>query len=146
MANGRLLLLAAGSMSVTASCAHLACIVGGPDWYRRMGAGERMARAVERGAVAPALITFAIAAVIAGWAVFAFSAAGIGWRLPFTRAALVLICAMLLARAMLVFAPNWRPDLSRAFVVWSSLIVLIMGLTFTAGTWLAWPDLSRGTR
>ena len=35
-------LIAAGV--VGAALLHLACIIGGPAWYRFLGAGERMAR------------------------------------------------------------------------------------------------------
>jgi hypothetical protein len=38
-------LIAAGWMSVAGSLIHLACIIGGPDWYRFLGAGDRIARA-----------------------------------------------------------------------------------------------------
>ncbi len=136
-------LIAAGWGSIAASFAHLACIIGGPDWYRFMGAGEQIARAAERGAWMPALATLAIAVVLAVWAAYAFSAAGIVGRLPLTRTALLLISAVLIVRALAYFIrDSWRPDLSHSFIAWSSFIVLLLGLCFAIGTWRAWRTLS----
>lgn len=135
--------LAAGAMSVAASLLHLACIAGGPSWYRFMGAGERMARAAERGDSMPALVTLAVALVLAAWAAYAFAAAGLLPPLPLQRTALVLISVVLLARALLYFAGDqWRPDLSHAFKLWSSVIVLVYGATFAIGTWRGWDALT----
>jgi hypothetical protein len=36
-----------------------------------------------------------------------------------------------------------RPDLSPAFMFWSSLIVLVYGIVYAIGTWRAWPHLTR---
>ena len=67
----------AGLLVVVASLAHLACIAIGAKAYRFMGAGERMARAVEAGKVKPTLITLVIAIVLLVWALYAFSGAGL---------------------------------------------------------------------
>jgi hypothetical protein len=143
MSAGRSLLLAAGWMSVVASLLHIAVIFGGAGWYRFFGAGERMARAAERGAIAPTIITLIIATVLATWAAFAFGAAGSGPRLPFTRIALIAIAAVLLVRAAAAFIPAvWSAEHSSAFIIWSSAICLIMGGCFALGTWQAWPQLS----
>ena len=138
-------LVAAGLMSLAAALLHLAVIAGGADWYRFFGAGEPMARADERGSWAPALISFAIAAVLATWAAYAFAAAGAIRRLPLMRTALVLISAIYLGRGLFVLAPAAfaGPDLSPQFMFWSSLIVLLVGLTYAVGTWQAWPILSK---
>jgi len=139
-----MLLLSAGLMSLAASLLHLATILGGPAWYRFFGAGEAIARAAERGSIAPALLTCGIAAVLAIWAAYAFSGAGMIVRLPFLRTALVAISLILLGRGLLILAPDlWRPDLSPAFKLWSSAIVLAMGACFAAGSWLAWASLAR---
>ena len=139
-------LIAGGLMSLAAALLHLAVIAGGADWYRFFGAGEALARADERGSWTPALITFGIAAVLATWAAYAFAAAGAIRRLPLMRSALVLISAIYLARGLFVLAPSAfaRPDLSPEFMLWSSLIVLVVGLTYAVGTWQAWPILSKG--
>lgn len=136
-------LVAAGIGSALASLLHLAVIAGGPDWYRRLGAGEPMARAAARGAVFPALMAIGIAAVLAVWATYAFAGAGMLRRLPLMRVALIAITAVLFGRGLAVLAPDmWRPDLSDAFKLWSSLIVLGLAACFALGTWRAWPALS----
>lgn len=136
-------LVAAGWMSVIASLLHVACIFGGPDWYRFFGAGEAMALADQRGEWFPAVITGFIAAILGIWALFAFSGAGKFARLPLLRTGLVAISAIYMVRALaLIPAHLIRPDLTDSFAVWSSLIVLAYGLAYTIGTWRAWPALS----
>lgn len=136
-------LVASGWMSVAASLLHLACIVGGPDWYRFFGAGEGMAQAAEQGRWLPAILALIIAAILAGWAAYAFAAAGKFICLPLIRTALVLISAVLLLRAAILFVPSlWAPELTMAFRIWSSATVLVLGLCFAIGTWRAWPALS----
>ena len=140
---GRTLLIAAGWMSVAASLLHAACIIGGPSWYRFFGAGEKLAQAAQRGSIMPAIITAAIATVLAVWATYAFSGAGVIGRLPLLRTALVAISAVLLIRGLgFPLMQIWRPDLSSAFLYWSSAIVLVYGIAFAAGTWAMWPALS----
>jgi hypothetical protein len=140
---GSSLLIASGWMSIAASLLHIACIIGGPDWYRFFGAGEELAQMAEQGLWLPAILTFIIAAILAGWAAFAFSAAGKFIRLPLARTALFLISAVLILRAAMVFVPSlWAPEQTMAFRVWTSAIVAVMGATFAFGTWRAWPALS----
>jgi hypothetical protein len=139
-------LIAAGALSAVASIAHFACIFGGPDWFIFLGAPKGYAYAAARGAILPYVIAAALGTIIAVWAAFAFSAAGIIRRLPLSRLALVLISAVLLARGFGYFivpgAKFWRPDLSLTFMWWSSSICIVMGACFALGTWRAWPALS----
>ena len=135
-------LIAAGILSTVASLLHVATIVGGSDWYRFFGAGEEMARAAERGSVMPALVTAAIATILAVWALYAFSAAGLVRRLPLMRTALVVITGVYMLRALaLVPLLALKPQLVDTFAVVSSLIVLCYGVAYAVGTWLAWPSL-----
>ncbi len=142
--SGRIWLLTAGWMSVAASLLHLGVILGGPDWYRFFGAGEQLARAAERGSLVPPLMTLFIAAVLAVWAIYAFGAAGIGWRPPLTRTALIAIATVLIARAAMAFVPAfWPPEnQTSAFIITTSAICFVMGVCFALGTWQAWPQLS----
>lgn len=138
-------LIAGGVLSALAALLHLGCIVGGPDWYRFFGAGEGMARAVERGYVRPHLITLGIATVLAIWSAYAFAGAGLVRQLPLMKLALVTISAIYLLRGLvLIPAYTLNPHGVTQFTLWSSLIVLIYGLVYTIGTWEAWPALSRG--
>ena len=136
-------LVVGGVLSAVASLAHLATIVGGPSWYRFMGAGERMARMAEKGELRPTLITLGIAAVLAIWAAYAFAGAGLIPRLPLMRTALVAISAIYLVRGLapvpVLFVTTGGVT---PFWLWSSLIVLTLGVCYAVGTWTAWPALS----
>lgn len=136
-------LLVGGGLSMAAALLHLACIAGGPDWYRALGAGERMARMVEAGRLGPLVVTVAIAAVLAAFGAYAWSGAGVLPRLPFLRPVLIAITSFYMVRGFALFAPSMmrRPDLSPAFLLWSSAIVLGLGLVHLAGIWRGWSAL-----
>ena len=143
MTDGRSWFLLAGALSLLAALLHVACIIGGPSWYRMLGAGDELANAAARGAKFPAVITAAISAVLLVWSAYAFSAAGIGPVLPLRRTALVLITLVLCLRGFAIAVPGmWRPDLSLAFKLWSSVAVLILAGCFAIGTVQSWPTLS----
>lgn len=129
-----------GVASLIASAVHLAAIAGGAPWYRFLGAGEGMARAAERGGWRPALVTAAIAGVLAVWGLYALSGAGLIGRMPLLRPALAAITAAYLLRGLVLFFPSAlrRPDLGQAFLLWSSLIVLAIGMVHAVGLWRAW--------
>lgn len=134
-------LATSGILSSVAALLHVAVIVGGPAWYRFFGAGERMARLAEAGSQRPAIITLIIVMMLAVWAAYAFSGAGLIGRLPMLKIALVVITAIYLARGIGPFLVSFRPDLDKKFIVWSSLIVLTYGIVYAIGTWTAWPHL-----
>ena len=134
-------LILAGCLSALAALLHVAVIFGGPDWYRFFGAGEELARMAERGMIQPTLITLAISAILAIWAAYAFSGAGLIRRLPLLRTGLVVITLIYLARGLLVLPALVMGVPLDAFGWWSSLIVLGYGLAYLIGTWRAWPAL-----
>jgi len=137
------LLAVGGGLSLAAAALHLACIAGGPAWYRYFGAGEGIARLAERGDWRPAAITAAIAAMLVLAAAYAFSGAGLIARLPFLRTGLVFISAVYLLRGLIVLRPSalGRDDLSPGFLLWSSLIVLAFGIVHAVGTARVWKSL-----
>lgn len=136
-------LIVGGVLSAIASLLHLAVIAGGPAWYRFFGAGEGMARMAEQGSWVPTVITIGIAGVLAAWAAYAFSGAGLIPRLPLLRTALVLISAVYLLRGLALIPALAINGLAvQPFVLWSSLVVLVYGLAYAVGTWIAWPALS----
>lgn len=127
-------LLAAGLLDGVAALLHLGCIIGGPAWYRFFGAGDAMVAMAERGMLKPTLITLAIAAVLAGWALYALSGAGVLPRLPLLRPALAAIVVVLLARALaLPWLFRIMPDRGAAFLWISSAIVLLLCLIHAIG-------------
>lgn len=139
---GAPLLVLGGGLSALASLLHLAVIVGGPSWYRFVGAGERMVRLAERNDPRAALVTLGIAAILAIWAAYAFSGAGLIGRLPLLRMGLVAISAVYLARGLIVLPMlAFKPETVTPFWWWSSAIVLVYGLCYALGAWAAWPSL-----
>ncbi|XQF90148.1 hypothetical protein ACOBV8_17210 [Pseudoalteromonas espejiana] len=93
-------LIAASALSFIASLLHVACIFGGPDWYRFFGAGEQMAQLAEQGSTYPTYVTLAIAVIIALWGLYALSGAGVILKLPLLKTALALITAIYLVRGI----------------------------------------------
>lgn len=147
--------LAAGALFTgVASILHLAIILGGPDWYRFFGAGERMARLAARGGVYPAVVTATIAAILGVWAAYGLSGAGIIRRLPLLRFALVLIAGVYLARGLLgVPAVLWleHPYTNElkgrmTFMIVSSLICLGLGVCYARGAAWAWRERRQAPR
>jgi len=135
-------LIAGGLLIAIASVLHLVIIAGGPVWYRWFHAGEKMAVMAERGDPQAWVVTLGIAAVLAVFAGYAFSAAGVIPRLPLMRLGLVGISAVFLARGLaLLPLLVWKRQLVDSFILWSSLIVLVYGGVYAIGTWLAWPQL-----
>ena len=135
-------LVAGGWLSLAAAALHLACIVGGEEWYRFFGAGEEIAMAAAAGKTWPHLVTLAIAGALAVAAAWAFSGAGRIRRLPLLRTALVAISTVYLARGLVIvpaFAINGTSVMP--FIVWSSLIVLVYGVVHAVGTARSWTAL-----
>ena len=137
-------LVGAGWSSVAAALLHIAFMIGGPDWYRFFGAGERVAHKAAMGSIIPPLMAVGIAAMLGVTAAFAFAGAGVISRLPLMRVALIAISTVLLARAAMAFVPAFWPPENRtlAFIATTSAICFIMGACFAIGTWRAWPRLS----
>ena len=141
MQKGSRWLLYGGLLTGVASLLHLGIIVGGPDWYRFFGAGERMARLAARGSPYPTVITAGIAAVLAVWMLYALSGAGVIRRLPFLRLGLVLIAAVYLGRGALgipivLLAEDPYANQLKArmtFMIVSSAICIGLGLCYAVG-------------
>ncbi|MGB3472429.1 MAG: hypothetical protein WBA51_16565, partial [Erythrobacter sp.] len=139
--------VAGAILSLAASALHIAVIAGGPKWYRFFGAPESYAIAASRGSIMPAIATLGIASVLALWAAFAFSGAGLIRRLPLLRTALVSITAIYLLRgALLIPTIIVVPYPEGAFDYWSSAIVLVYGVVHAVGLWKAWPSLRPSIR
>jgi hypothetical protein len=143
-------LIVGGALTAGAALLHVAIIIGGPDWYRFFGAGERMARMAARGSMQPALVTASIAAILAVWALYAFSGAGVIRRLPFLRLALTLIAAVYLARGLLgipavmlvddVYTNQLKAKLT--FMVVSSAVCIVLGVCYAIGAARVWKTAS----
>ena len=129
-------------LSAVAAVAHLACIFIGAPAYRFLGAGERMARAVEAGRLRPTLVTLAIAGMLLLWSAYALSGAGVIGALPLTRLVLTLICAIYIARAVAFpLLKSVFPENSNTFWWVSSGICGVIGLVHAYGTFFLWQTL-----
>jgi putative oxidoreductase len=106
---------------------HIYIITRGAPAYRSFGAGEEMARAAEKGSSIPALVTFGIALVFFVWGLYALAGARVIPPLPWTRAILIVIAAIYVARGLVIF---YKRD---AFMVITSLVSLTAGLLHAAG-------------
>lgn len=132
-----------------ASLAHLAIIIGGPDWYRWFGAGEAMAQMAEQGLWYPALLTLAISLLLLLWGFYGLAAAGGRLRLPLCRIAVLLIALIFLARGSvggLVMAFSDDPYFQELqqrplFLLVSSAICLAIGSCFLIGLRQRWHQL-----
>jgi len=135
-------LIIAGILSAIVAILHIGCIYFGAPWYRFFGAGEQMAVLAERGSIQPTLITSGVVLFLSIWSLYAFSAAGIIFRLPLVRVALILITSIYLVRGIAGFffvsSPMGR---SPEFWLWSSSICLCFGIIHLIGLKQQWASL-----
>ncbi|WP_407908029.1 hypothetical protein [Lysobacter claricitrinus] len=135
------MLVVAAALSALAAVLHVAVIAGGPDWYRFFGAGERMARLAEVRSPVPTIVTLGIASVLAVWAAYAASGAGLIRPLPLTAAALVVITGIYALRGLAIVPAAAMPALRTPFNLWSSAICLAIGAVHAIGLWQVWKRL-----
>ncbi len=139
-------LVLGGALSLLASVIHILIIFGGPDWYRFFGAGERMAHFAERGLVYPSLVTGFIALILAVWALYAFSGAGLIREMPFLKYSLAIIAFVYLSRGLLgipIVLLGSSPYLielkeKMIFMICSSLVCTFMGALYGIGVFQIW--------
>lgn len=145
--NGSNQLIIAAALSFIASFLHIAIIFGGADWYRFFGAGEKMAKLAEAGNFYASLVTVAIAIILFIWGLYALSGAGVIFKLPFLRLALVAITAVFLLRGLaglvLPFVSNHPAVTQNSTTFWvvSSFICLVLAAFYLFGTMNRWADL-----
>lgn len=136
-------LVIGGAATAVASLMHVGIIIGGPDWYRFFGAGERMTRLAAAGSAYPAIITTGIALVLAVWTMYALSGARVIRRLPLLRPALTMIAAVYVTRGvlgipvvLLVDDPYTRELRERMmFMAVSSAICVGLGVCYALGAY-----------
>ena len=142
----RLWLLASGLLCVAGALVHLLLPLGGPAWYRFVGAPQGLIAMAEAGLARPIISCVAIASVLVVFASYAFSALGFIRRLPALRGVLCVIGLGLSVRAVWLpyLAANDPDELNRlcgrcaslnTFVVASSALCLFIGLGFLFGAW-----------
>lgn len=134
-------LVIAAALSLLAALMHVGVIIRGPSWYHLFGAGDRFVRAAKAGRRFPAVITAGIALVLAAWAAYALSGAGVIPGLPLLRPALCVITLVYLLRGMLgplLLAGTGR---STRFILISSAVCLVFGLVHLLGVVQMWGSL-----
>ncbi|MCH4225717.1 MAG: hypothetical protein LKF64_12030, partial [Alcaligenes faecalis] len=142
MANEYNLMLVIGAgLSLIAALLHVGVIIVGPSWYQLFGAGDRFVRAAQAGRWFPAVFTAGIALVLAVWAAYALSAAGVIERLPLVRPALIGITSIYLLRGLLGPLALAGTGRSRRFIMISSAICLVYGLVHLFGLVQVWGSL-----
>ena len=140
--HANIFLVIGAMLSASAAVLHLFMIVGGPDWYRFFGAGERFAVAAANGHYYPALVTTGIAALLGVWSVYALAGAGVIQRLPLLRTVLIGITTIYVVRGI-AFAPAVMATGGKItpFVLWSSAICLGLGIVHLVGLIQRWRAL-----
>ena len=138
----RLLLTAAGAMSLAVALLHLAIIFIGAPGYRYFGAPETFARQAEAGSMLPAVLTLGLTDLFATFGLYGLGGAERFRALPLLRPALVAIGCIYTLRGLPVFPQAWlllwspgsRPPREVVF----SLVSLITGLLYLEGTRRGW--------
>jgi putative oxidoreductase len=126
-------LILASLINFAISGLHIYIITRGAPAYRSFGAGEQMAQAAEKGSSIPALVTFGIAFVFFIWGLYALAGARVIPELPWTRAILMLIAAIYVARGLgVALVPVFGIKLD-VFLIVTSLVSLTAGLLHAAG-------------
>lgn len=129
------ILLWGGSLSLLAGLLHIAIIIGGAEWYRFFGAGERLSTLAADGSPVPGVLAAGMALILFFWAAYAFSGAGIISPLPLLKPALISISVIYLVRGLaLIPASIFQPDRIDSLIIWSSLVCLVIGLSYAIGT------------
>lgn len=135
-------LIVAAVLSAVAALLHIAIVFGGAPWYRFFGAGERMASAAEVGRAYPAIVTLGIAVVLALWAAYALSGAGVLSTLPFLKWCLAAITGIYLLRGLAIFPLFlFVREQTTPFLVWSSVICMGYGVVHLVGIISVWNQL-----
>lgn len=136
------LLILGAALSAMAAAMHFACLIWGAPLFRFLGAGEPIARMAEKGHWYTNFIAFVIGTLLAVWAAYALSGAGLVIRLPFVRLVLSAITAIYLLRAVAfpLLKPAF-PENSDAFWLVTSGICFIIGLVHLVGLRQVWNQL-----
>ncbi|MFC3122695.1 hypothetical protein [Agaribacter flavus] len=137
-------LIIGGWLSSVAALLHIACIFGGPEWYLFFGAGEKMAQMAAAGDPYPTIATLIIASILFGWALYAWSGAGVIIKLPLLRTCLILITAVYLIRGIAGLTVPFFTDHpaihhnSMTFWIVSSAICCVYGYFYLQGILQHW--------
>lgn len=138
-----LLLFIGAILSATASLAHIGCIIFGSKWYLFFGAGSQMAKWADEGNVKHIFITLPIVIVLAVWAGYGLSGAGLIMPLPWLKWVLVAITAIYIVRGVYGFYFIRHPngENSAKFWLYSTAICLGFGIVHLIGLIQVWQNI-----
>ena len=141
---GRSWLLGAGLLSLGIAALHVGIIVAGPAAYTYFGAGD-LAPLAAAGSPVPALLTGALVLLFAIAGAYALSGARVIGRMPLLAPGLVAIGAIYVLRGLalgpeLLALARGTAGFPPRYAVFS-LVSLLTGLAYVAGTWRAWAAL-----
>ena len=127
-------LLLGGSLSILAGLLHIGVIIGGPEWYQFFHAGNALVSLTRQDSPLPDIITAGIALILFFWGIAAFSGAGLIAPIPWLKPVLMIIAGIYLLRGVVIIPLLFfAPQLIDAFMVITSAISLIIGLSYAAG-------------
>ncbi|WP_370980980.1 hypothetical protein [Agaribacterium sp. ZY112] len=139
----------AAVLSLLAALLHIAIIIGGPTWYLASGAGEQLAAMAASGSWYPTFLGSVLVFIFIAWSLYALSGAGFIARLPFLKFALVAIASVCTLRGLYgFFVPfinksEYVASLGLSFWFFSSLVWLVLGLSYWLGITSCWADINR---
>ncbi|WP_249555748.1 hypothetical protein [Shewanella sp. 8A] len=143
MENQKNIFLISGAiLSAIAALLHLACIYFGAPLFRFLGT-EAMAQMYESGNTThPIIACLILAAILFSWSAYALSGAGVIFKLPFLRFALICITLIYLIRGLAFpLITPYFPENSMLFWYSSSFIVFTFGLIHFVGLKQVWSRL-----
>jgi len=145
--------IASAGMCAVGAVVHLIAILLGARWHALIGAPLGLIEMLERGSARPAVTCLAIAAVLAVWSAYGFSAAGLVRKLPARRTVLALVAAVLIARSIVLptlasYAPAMligacgRCQQLNWFVLVTSALCLFVGVGYAVAALRPTPNNS----
>jgi hypothetical protein len=137
----RVALMLAGLGNVAAALVHIIGWAMGPEAIAFLGAPPYIVRSIEEGTSDAPVTIAVIVAVLAVFAAYAFSGAGLLPRLPFLRVVLSLVGLLFILRGLLIFVQLQSANFSVTFDVVHlglSVVVLVLGVLYAIGAWRLW--------
>ena len=139
-------LLFAAAIAMFGASLHWIAPALGPDWYAFLHAPASAVTSARNGTAFGPLGAFVIGALMFACALFAFSARGDLRYLPFTRAALVAISFICLARGLIILPYIVILPRVPAFELVAAAIWFVAGVGFFVGLVGTWPVLCQRAR
>lgn len=133
-----MLFLVAAILDFIAALLHVACVIGGGNWYRFFGAGEALASMAERGSWLPGILTSMIASILAFWGLYYLSIGGVIGKLPFLVPLSLTIAIVYGIRGVYPFLLSpWVPFFRTRFMVVTSVICIVFAVVHGMALWEA---------